>query len=837
MLAKVPIVVGVVVAIGLAGCSTFEQQDEQPSADAFAQDSNGGRVPCDTDAAVPDAKIGDVLAFNKLEKPDWTSKNGQELLTSADAYRVRYVSTVANTNDLRSVCGTVVLPTTAAAKFNSDPRLVSWSHGTVGLPDSCQPSQHPASGVFGAMPDGIGSLVGDLPKLPWQRQRPKTGALQTLVNDGKVVTVSDYYNGLGTNPDIQPYMVTRVAAANSIDLITAARELIIKLKTQTVTNLQTDKPVKTVLWGHSQGGATAMVAGQLWQAGYQPRVDNQGKPTATLAGIAMAAPASNLVGKGQGASKEIGLGDSVLRTFVNPLGQLIPDDPEGNQAIQSAIDKDPNDEITLELMRVIPIGPILFTQISQGWEKIAKYEPRDQQPMPAFDPNAWKLPQTVLSDEGTQAAGTLKTLCVGDPDSLAATIGALLPFYRHTVMNPKGKSAVFFKQPFAGKKDSPGVQRTCDKRGDYPDFTNWCKWLSWNTDGPAGENPYNAIPILDPVSGKYVPIYIAQGTNDQIVTCQGAKGQVPAQTEPCMARALYTDLAQKFCPTGGTKSPTGSSVTMNYVNRIGHLGVMAAASSTQAKQTDFAGSPFATFVDQAFAGNAPTGCNIKGPGVVGEIAPPDLNMAGSPLVPYPKQYKEAKATEPIVTWPVAAHADDAEVKVKLKGIQDPKSVLYAKGELDLQALFGAAALKKGLVNFSLDFGGSSKAGYAYRIVKAERAAAALGEPSVLENGSVYVSLVGPTFNYRSGTVTFNPDSTVVVSGTIDAEGTGILTIKPKKGKGAERVWWSMPGGKSYPVLAKFTNNLKIDRAAGLITWGKDPTKTFPAQVGAKLMFH
>ena len=98
--------------------------------------------------------------------------------------------------------------------------VVTWGHGTNGMADQCAPSLDPASDV---------PLTNDLLDQGWE------------------VTASDY-QGEGT-PGLLPYLVGVSAARNTVDIVRAARHL-----------AAAHASANYVVWGHSEGGQTAMFA-------------------------------------------------------------------------------------------------------------------------------------------------------------------------------------------------------------------------------------------------------------------------------------------------------------------------------------------------------------------------------------------------------------------------------------------------------------------------------------------------------------------------------------------------------------------------------------------------
>jgi hypothetical protein len=155
-------------------------------------------------------------------------------------YRVMYVSEDVHGAPVL-VTGLIMVPTTPppAAGFP----MVSWGHGTNGMADQCAPSLAPASAV------------------------PEQNA---LLDQGWEVVASDY-QGEGT-PGLLPYVVGVSAARNTIDIVRAARHL-------AAARASADY----VVWGHSEGGQTAMFALAIGGT-YAPEL--------TLKGVVAGAPPS-----------------------------------------------------------------------------------------------------------------------------------------------------------------------------------------------------------------------------------------------------------------------------------------------------------------------------------------------------------------------------------------------------------------------------------------------------------------------------------------------------------------------------------------------------------------
>jgi fermentation-respiration switch protein FrsA (DUF1100 family) len=146
----------------------------------------------------------------------------------ATAFRVMYVSKGIGGKNV-AVTGMVFVPTTAAPSGGHD--VVTWSHGTNGMGDICAPSTNFADEELTTIPQP---------------------SLNALLAKNWVVTASDY-QGEGTPPGLLPYLVGGISADNTIDIVLAAHQL---------EAAHTSKHY--VVWGHSEGGQTAMFA---WDAG------------------------------------------------------------------------------------------------------------------------------------------------------------------------------------------------------------------------------------------------------------------------------------------------------------------------------------------------------------------------------------------------------------------------------------------------------------------------------------------------------------------------------------------------------------------------------------------
>ena len=162
----------------------------------------------------------------------------------ARAWRILYTTTRGDGSPA-TASGIVVVPKTGSGSWP----VVDWNHGTTGFAQTCAPS-----------------LL---------RQPFESGALFVLprvIKQGWSLVATDYI-GLGT-PGPHPYLIGKDSAHASLDAVRAAREL-----------QHADMGDQTVVWGHSQGGGTALWTGAIAE---------QYAPDVKLSGVAALAPAANL---------------------------------------------------------------------------------------------------------------------------------------------------------------------------------------------------------------------------------------------------------------------------------------------------------------------------------------------------------------------------------------------------------------------------------------------------------------------------------------------------------------------------------------------------------------
>lgn len=204
---------------------------------ALLYDTGSRAVPDEfylSPASVPD-RPGQLLRSEPLDRM---------VPAGAQAWRILYTTT-DHLGAATLSSAVVTVPETATAALP----VISWANGTKGVQPSCALS-----------------LADD----PYE-DGPHPARAQML-NDGWAVVATDY-PGLGTIGP-HPYLVPQAEAAAMLDATRAAAQL---------PGIQLGK--KTVLWGHSQGGHTALSAAALAPE-YAPEF--------TVLGVAAMAPASDL---------------------------------------------------------------------------------------------------------------------------------------------------------------------------------------------------------------------------------------------------------------------------------------------------------------------------------------------------------------------------------------------------------------------------------------------------------------------------------------------------------------------------------------------------------------
>ncbi len=543
--------------------------------------------PCDGDPGVggeapAGAAPGDLVAATELSDPSDDADDG--FPTQAKVWRILYVSTGIDEDDLQLVCGLAAAPEDGPGDDGGVGHQLAWAHGTIGLQQACLPSTRPAEAFWGPMSGGIGAVAWGT-GFRARNGDPSNGALQTALDRGWVVSATDY------QPN-DTYIIGRIAAANVIDAARATDQLM----TREFGEPATPDSYDVITWGHSQGGHAALWAGQM-MAPYQEAAPNPRSAPLTLAGVAAEAPAANLIAQPdlqQGVEYGDGVADWEMHQSIQLVGLPIP---------------------ALELQ----IGPALFSYIFGSWTQFsARGAPATDALTPAFPPERTDLQlDTVATEEGATTIAQLGALCLDKKDSLR--IKDLVAPYRnagqHAMLTPDlwnlpddYRSGQFFKG---------GADRTCATSTD-DDMQAWCDWIRWNIPGPLGDHPFPKVPAED---GEPVPVLLTQGMDDQIIHCQPGEGEEPdavASAANCMSTALYDAMrSSDYCPAGGDRGYLRLSLfaQRGAASPASHLSIPGQIAAVGSGQDDtdlsFVGSPLDRFMTAAFEDRLEPGCTAS----------------------------------------------------------------------------------------------------------------------------------------------------------------------------------------------------------------------------------
>ncbi|MFE2476546.1 lipase family protein [Streptomyces sp. NPDC059389] len=241
--------------------------------------------PVAASAAASEGRAGDIVsvapsAFHPLP--------GQP--TGTRAWKIHYRSTTAD-GVPNTVSGTVIVPQDG----RTGPRpLVTYAVGTVGMGDSCAPSNN--------LPYGTAM---------------EANLIQQLTLRGWAVVVTDY-EGLGT-PGVHTYTVGPSAGRAVLDAARAATRL-------PEAGLPADTPVG--IMGYSQGGQAAGWAAEL-QGSYAPELKVKGTATGGVPADLLKVADFNNGSYGAGlvfmaaAGQDAAFPELRLDSYLNPAGKAL----------------------------------------------------------------------------------------------------------------------------------------------------------------------------------------------------------------------------------------------------------------------------------------------------------------------------------------------------------------------------------------------------------------------------------------------------------------------------------------------------------------------------------
>lgn len=487
---------------------------------------------------LPGAQPGDLLA----DPQNVTKQAGNEY---GSIYRVLYATEGAGDTVVAS-CGLIAIPEVASLSG-----VVAWAHGTIGLQQNCQPSEKPQNFV-GAMPGGIGVQA--------KGQSQSDGALENLMRDGYAVVATDYPSrGIGNN-DLQPYVL---GVAEGLAVLNSARVLTRNAVAFGLSAIAPNAQLPLLTWGHSQGGGSAIWAGQLAKQYFELR----GERSLNLVGIAAEAPATQFTTSPGQPANLMGkhLGDRDIYNFNPGLGVKMS------------------------------IGSVLFSYVTASWSQVQN---ANAGALP-FGPTSGINYEDVLTFAGENTAPKVAGYCLAGAD-LLSILSATEAYTDPTLYR-------FFAKPFAGTSTGPkwnqtwtgGIDASCDNPEKYSKAVqDWCSWLQFNMPGPNGVNDYSKYPLDN--AGEKVPMFLAQGRNDQIMWC--VDGANPVNPPNCLTAQYYNSIDDAYCAST-------SYLKAQYFADVNHMQVPAAAASNPGNGK-YQGSELDTFITGAMNGTLPAKCNV-----------------------------------------------------------------------------------------------------------------------------------------------------------------------------------------------------------------------------------
>lgn len=552
----VALVAGTTAVAGVGPVSAAETAPDVTA--AAAAPINVAKSPCRKKPDLSGRRPGQLLAYRELEVDP-------TLLRGARMFRILYTTTGVDESKVQASCGLVLLPTSKKKQKN---QVVAWAHGTVGVHQSCQPSNDPNHFLqAGAIKYGSG--VGP----PIVSGSPLQGIWQGLIDEGRMVTATDYYSGLGQSAFYQQHYVAGVpAGAAVLDSVRAGITLAKKATSRTESSW------RLALWGASQGGHAALWAGQLARKYYNVTALNH-QPPIKQVGVMATVPASSFVATDEDSSSLVGrhLADLDMHSALVEIGPL----------------------------KLGATGPILFSQVMTSWADYAvEGTPGKNASFPGYPRSTKPLVDEVLTGPteggGAATAETVARECIND-NTLTTLAAQTNRFLADPTQN------AFFVPPVWGQPDAQGVwhgqlDQTCLDDPQAKGLQKWCRWLEYNMPGPEGVNPFTKIPRKH--DGSYAPILIGQGMDDTLIYCQHSGTTVPAARD-CMSRQLYDSFrSTDMCSSAGLRldllaeSPTSPASHLSTTFQLADNGNAA-----------YSGSRMDKFLSDAFAGRVKPGCS------------------------------------------------------------------------------------------------------------------------------------------------------------------------------------------------------------------------------------
>lgn len=564
-------------AAGAAGTSSHAAPDfvTQVASAATATPSAPRSVCANSDVGdLADRAVGELLDYEEI-----TALDDPNFPQAARAWRILYVSTSIDNLTKAAICGIVVapnMPENIALHHAGDQltaRSIAWCHGTLGMTQRCQPSSQPEAEIWGPTPYGINALVwgssgaGDL-----HTGTPENGILAGLIAAGWVVVASDYLTGLGDSDMLEPYAAGKIEAANTIDNLRAAHQLI----GQVYPGYAPDA-YDVIPWGHSQGGHAALWTGQLLDT-YTTATATANEPRLLLSGVAAEAPGSNFI--------------------------VQPDKQPDVLPASGQLDWLANAQMSLTgVASPIPVAPFFISYLVGTWAQLSASGLPDASQMPAF-PDVGELDMTALvMPDALQTVANVNGICWADGDKLVEYTSpyTTTPFLQPDIANG----------PVIGSLQHGNLGLLCSGNPD-PELAKWCAWLRYNLPGPLGDHPLAKLPRR---GDALVPVLITQGSGDTVVHCvapEGTERDLPSASD-CMSVALYEAMQAEYCPASGDQGMLSLRVWRSEagVTDGSHSAITALPGAASLTDPAFTESMLQQFFEDAFAGTLTPGCSAE----------------------------------------------------------------------------------------------------------------------------------------------------------------------------------------------------------------------------------
>ena len=516
---------------------------------------------------LPD-NLQDLAPGTVVASEDITPTDDDIFPAGARIWSMRYVSTGRDNRERTVVSGVVVAPD-SVDRFSFDDtrgRMVAWTHGTLGVIQRCQPTVEPSLEIWGATPYGIGQVAwGSDAAGTSHAGNASDGILAGMMENGWIVTATDYASELSGNGALQPYALGKVEAANAIDNLRAGHNLLSE-----VYGALPFSAWDVVPFGHSQGGHAAIWTGQLLEE-YVAATAVAGAPSFALSGVAMEAPASNFL-TDPAVQGEDALGFSMFDWLAHANLQLTGQDA------------------------AIPLAPFIMSYLAGTWTSYATGDAPDPDQMPAFPVEGTLTLDALVVDGAAETVQQMTQSCWVDG---SAVFDLASPY----------SDSPFLVAPLNDGETIDGVQHGNFDRyfaGDdvTPELAVWRSWIRYSNPGPLGVHPFSTLPLRD---GSPVPVLISAGSADGVVHCVSPDPERMPTAKEGAPVALFEALKAAYERDGEPAAFLSLLIWKpeDGVTTADHSDVTGLIAAAGMDDLRFHGSPLEMFIEGAFAGTLP----------------------------------------------------------------------------------------------------------------------------------------------------------------------------------------------------------------------------------------